>query len=153
MEKSENWNMKSWQVPLNYIFNFGILIHLPTYLPTSQHHALSAQAAWLVRILQTVRSWAATSASSIDHPNHLIILEYWSFRCKNNWLELCMRNEQFKGFCDISFHTRCHLGSSCPYIILIHSKTKKSHKTQSKCQFFKKFILKLLLFTVNNLKT
>ena len=65
----------------------------PTYLPTSQHHALSAQAAWLVRILQTVRSWAATSASSIDHPNHLIMLEYWSFRCKNNWFELCMGNE------------------------------------------------------------
>ena len=65
----------------------------PTYLPTSQHHALSAQVAWLVKILQTVRSWAATSASSIDHPNHLIILEYWSFRCKNIWFDLCMGNE------------------------------------------------------------
>ena len=116
----------------------------PTYLPTSQHHALSAQAAW-VRILQTVRSWAATSASSIDHPNHLIILEYWSLRCKNNWLELCMRNEQFKAFCGISFHTRCHLGSSCPYLILIHSKTKKSHKTQSKCQFFQKNHIQIVI--------
>ena len=72
------------------LYQIRILIRLTTCLPTSQHHALSAQAAWLVRILQTVRSWAVTS---IDHPNHLIILEYWSFRCKNNWFELCMGNE------------------------------------------------------------
>ena len=91
--RADQSSLNSNCIWLNHIFNFGILIRITTYLPTSQHHALSAQAAWLVRILQTVRSWAATSASSIDHPNHLIILEYWSFRCKNNWFELCMGNE------------------------------------------------------------
>ena len=89
----------------------------PTYPSTSQHHALSAQAAWLVRILQTVRSWAATCASSTDHPNHLIILENWSFRSKTIGLNCAWGMRQFKAFCGISFHTRCHLGSSCPYLI------------------------------------
>ena len=38
-------------------------------------------------------------------------------------------------------------------LILIHSETRKSHKNTVKMSIFQKFIFKLLLFTVNNLKT
>ena len=38
---------------------------------------ISALAAWLVRILQTVRSWAATSASSIVQPNPRLRRSLW----------------------------------------------------------------------------
>ena len=52
--------------------------YLPTYLPTYQSAScISALAAWLVRILQTVRSWAATSASSIVQPNPRLQRSLW----------------------------------------------------------------------------
>ena len=112
-------------------FQFGILIHVPTYLPTSQHHALSVQAAWLVRILQAVRSWAATSTSSIDHPNHLMILVYWSFRSKTIGLNCAWGMRQFKAcfwWYFISHQMSFTVKLSLFNLILIHSETRKSHK-------------------------
>ena len=51
---------------------------LPTYLPTYQSAScISALAARLVRILQTLRSWAATSASSIVQPNPRLRRSLW----------------------------------------------------------------------------
>ena len=55
-----------------------ITTYLPTYLPTNQSAScISALAAWLVRILQTVRSWAATSASSTIQPNPRLRRSLW----------------------------------------------------------------------------
>ena len=46
------------------------VLSLPTYLPTSQHHAYLHWLSWLLKIFQTVTwSWAAISASSVDQPN------------------------------------------------------------------------------------
>ena len=52
--------------------------NVSSYLPTYQSAScISAVAAWLVRILQTVLSWAATSASSIEQPNPRLRRSLW----------------------------------------------------------------------------
>ena len=58
---------------INKLFSFLVM-----YLPTSQHHAyLHCMPAWLVRIFQTVRSWASICASSTDHPNPKLRRSLW----------------------------------------------------------------------------
>ena len=64
-------------VNISYLINF-VENRLCSYLPTYQSAScISALAAWLVRIFQTVRSWAAISASSTDHPSPKLSRSLW----------------------------------------------------------------------------
>ena len=71
-----------------------------TYLPTYQSAScISALAAWLVRILQTVQSWAATSASSASSvsSSYMTITSIFTIssifdKVRNFWLAVCTQH-------------------------------------------------------------
>ena len=113
--RADQSSLNSNCIWLDHIFNFGNLIHLPTY--------------------QSALCIICTGCLTGENPPNSTVLSfhlclfYWPPKSPNNigiliiqmqkafGLNCAWGMRQFKAFCGISFHTRCHLGSSWPYLI------------------------------------
>ena len=124
-------------IRLNHIFNFGILIHLSTYLPVSIMHYLHKLPDW----------WESSKQYGLELPplplllttqiNNIGILHS---DAKTIGLNGAWGMRQFKAFLwyfisrQMSFRVKLSLYN----LILIHSKTRKSHKNTVKMSIFQK---------------